>query len=342
MVKRSLEAFELPGQQGVSSRAQLLETGWTYSAIQHALATSWQQPAPGVFLPHRGQPSQEQLLVSGALWAGRGCTLTAGAALAIYGALPLGAYATDSSSSRVLTFVGGGRRHSANCRIARRTLTRYIPPIGHRRGPLLVAEPARALVDHARWDGTTSTDLESLTIACLQRNVTTVDLLEAALRTAARPHLGAVREGLRNFRDGAWSRPEATLRHLLLGERLPRFVMNHGLIDAGGDLIGIPDAYFPDQGVVIQVHSKAYHQGWDKTGNDLWAQTVQRDNRYTASGLAVVAVTPTTLAREARPFLRQLTETLRLRDGLSFPGLHVRCPQACSEIHATGSIPACA
>lgn len=340
MGKRSLEAFTLPGQRGVASRAQLLNVGWTYSAIQHALATSWQQPAPGVLLPHRGRPSPDQLLVIGALWAGVGCTLTAGAALAIYGALPLAGYATDSSPSRVLTFVGVGHQHGGRCSIARRRLTRYTPPIGHRRGPLLVAEPARALVDHARYDAATSADLEGLTIACLQQNVTTMDLLDSALSTAGRPHLGPVREGLRIFRDGAWSRPEATLRHLVLAERLPQFVTNHTLVGDQSQVIGTPDAYFPHRGVVVQVHSKAYHQGWDEAGTDLWAQTVQRDNRYAAAGLSVVAVTPTTLAREARPFLRQLTETLRLRDGLKFPGVRVRCPQACAGFHTLESISA--
>ncbi len=339
MGDRSLEAFALPGQRGVASRAQLLDMGWTYSVIQHALVTSWQQPAPGVFLPHQGRPGNDQLLVIGALWAGQGCILTAGAALAIYGALPMSAYARPSST-RILTFVGVGRQHGAQCSIARRTLTRHSPTIGHRRGPLLVAEPARSLVDHARWDATTRADLEGVTIACLQQNVTTVDLLESALTTAGRPHLGAVREGLRSFQNGAWSRPESTLRHLLRAARLPPFVMNHKVIGHEGQVIGTPDAYFPDRGVVVQVHSQAFHQGSGEAGTDLWAQTVQWDNRYTAAGLAVVAVTLSTLARGTGSFLRQLTQTLRTREGRASPDLEMRCPQACSEFHTWASISA--
>ncbi len=141
-------------------------------------------------------------------------------------------------------------------------------------------------------------------------------------------------------RRRAWSRPEATLRHLLLAEHLPRFVTNHTLIGDQGQVIGTPDAYFSDPGVVVQVHSKAHHQGWDDAGTDLWAQTVQRDNRYAAAGLAVIAVTPTTLAREARPFLRQLTEALRLREALATPDVNVTCPQVCADFHAPESISA--
>ncbi len=260
-----------------------------------------------------------------ALWAGERAVLTAGAALAIYG--------TQLKSPSTASFVVPWTQRAAHCKLARRVRSRHAPVVTHRRGALALVSPARALIDVARWDAPTPDELEAITIACLQQRVTTPELVIAALEQAGQGHLAGLRRGLDDFTRGAWSRPEATLRRLMLSGGVPQFVMNHELVDTDGHSVGTPDAYFPEAGVAVQVHSKVHHQGLDSEGNDLWAQTVQRDNRYAASGLAVVAVTPTTLAREARPFLRQLTDTLRLRDGLNVPGLQVRCPRACNEIH---------
>lgn len=210
--------------------------------------------------------------------------------------------------------------------------------VAHRRGALAVVSPARALMDFARWDTPTSHDLAAVTIACLQQRATSPENLDFELERAGQSHLAGLRRGLKEFTQGAWSRPEATLHRLLHAGGFPRFVMNHRLVDANGLTIGTPDAYFPDQGTVVQVHSKAHHQGWDGDGTDLWSQTVHRDNRYAAAGLAVVAVTPTTLAREVRPFLKQLTDTVHRRYGMATPHLTMTCPPACNKIHAVAPL----
>lgn len=317
--------FEIAGQRGAATRAQLIAAGWTYSAISHALSTRWAQPAPGVFLSHRGAVTAQQAPVIGALWAGQNAVLTAAAALHIYGAL--------SDPPSISTFVGSWRARSRTCGVARRVRSRYPPSVAHQRGAVAVASPARALVDFARWDAAEPTDVEATTIACLQQKVTTPVLLAAALEEAGRPHMGAVRLGLREFVDGAWSRPEATLRRLMRTVDLPAFVSNHALVDALGSTIGTPDAYFPRCGVAVQVHSKAHHSGWDSDGNELWARTVERDNRYAACGVTVIGVTPRTLARAPDGFMRQLICALEHRRKLAPPLIVMRCPQACNASH---------
>lgn len=330
MGNRSFEAFNLPGQRGAATRPQLVAHGWTYAAISHALQTQWQEPAPGVFLAHRGAYNREQQLVIGALWAGEWAVLTAGAALNIYGA--------HLTSPGVPRFVVPWTQRAALCGAARRVRSRHTPVVAHRRGPLAVVSPARALIDVAREESPTSDELEAITITCLQQRVTTPELLIVALERGGQGHLAGLRRGLDEFMRGAWSVPEATLRHLMLAGDFPPFVMNHELVDVAGQPIGTPDAYFLEAGVAVQVHSRAHHQGFDSEGIDLWSQTVQRDNRYAAAGIAVVAVTPTTLAREAPSFLRQLTEALRIREGMATPHLVVECTRACNKIHALAPI----
>lgn len=60
------------GQRGLATRAQLRRSGWTPSAVRHALATSWQEPAPEVFAAHRGALDADTRLVAAALWLGTG------------------------------------------------------------------------------------------------------------------------------------------------------------------------------------------------------------------------------------------------------------------------------
>lgn len=69
---------DLPRQRGLATRRQLREAGWTPSAVRHAVATTWQEPAPEVFADHRGDLDAEVRLVAAALWAGPAAVLTAG------------------------------------------------------------------------------------------------------------------------------------------------------------------------------------------------------------------------------------------------------------------------
>lgn len=182
------QGFDRAGQFGLVTRTQLLEAGWTYSAIRHGLATTWHQPAPGVFIAHRGSLTVKQRLIAGALWAGRSAVLTAGAALRIYhGVDQVAAQGVDHASSRAIFVIPQVKGRSQACALAIRRRTERPPPVAHWSGIVPVATPARALVDHARWGGMQPRDLKALTISCLQQRVTTPELLCAALGEAADP-----------------------------------------------------------------------------------------------------------------------------------------------------------
>ncbi|MFK5645133.1 hypothetical protein ACI3ET_01275 [Ornithinimicrobium sp. LYQ121] len=61
---------DIPGQRGLATVPQLLEAGWTRSALRQARATRWQEPMPRVLAPHRGPLDGQARLAAAALWAG--------------------------------------------------------------------------------------------------------------------------------------------------------------------------------------------------------------------------------------------------------------------------------
>lgn len=313
---------EIPGQRGLATRAQLIEAGWTISSVRHAAQTSWQEPLPRVCVPHRGDLPADTLLVAAALWAGPTAVLTAGAALHIFGGLDM--------APPVATFVVPASSRSLTTARAQRKRSVVPPAVAHRRGVVAVVPPARALVDSARWDGMPTSDVEALTISCLQRSVTRPELLRVALAAAGRRGQAGTIRGLAAFTAGAWSLPEAGMHRLMLkSPGLPPFVLNHPLHAPDGRRIGIPDAYLPGVGIAVQVHSRAHHSGVDDDGTDRWSATVEHDNDLTANGVLVLGATPTTLARQPQRFLRQLSSAVEARRDLPTPAVQVRCPDGC-------------
>lgn len=315
---------EIPRQRGLATRPQLIEAGWTISSIRHAVQTTWQRPLPRVFASHRGELDADILVVAAALWAGPSAVLTAGSALHIYGGL--------DTPPRVATFVVSAASRSSVAPRAQRMRSVVPAVVAHRRGVVAVVSPGRALVDSARWDGLDTDEVQALTIACLQRSVTSPPLLKVALAAAGRRGQAGTTQGLAAFTAGAWSLPEATLHRLMSKTPgLPSFVLNHALHTPDGRRIGIPDAYLPSVGIAVQVHSRAHHSGIDEAGHDRWSQTVEHDNAFAVHGVLVLGVTPQTLARAPKGFIRQLLAALESRRALPTPSVQLRCPDGCDS-----------
>ncbi|MFK5645131.1 hypothetical protein ACI3ET_01265 [Ornithinimicrobium sp. LYQ121] len=89
-----------------------------------------------------------------------------------------------------------------------------------------------------------------------------------------------------------------------------------------GEVVGTPDGYIEDAGVVVQVHSRQFHQGIDDQGGDTWARTVEKDGDFVAAGVRVVGVTPWTLYSRPARFVTRLRKIVAL--GLAGPRPAVR------------------
>lgn len=301
---------QVDGQRGLATRAQLRAAGFTPAAIRHVVEVTGQRPFPGVYAAHRGPLDARTLLTAAALWAGPRTVLTGGHALALLG-LPTPGVPT---LARFLIAAGrhAGRAPGAEvCRTSRWPRTRLF-------GRLRTASVERALADAARYHDFPPAELEALTIAALQGQWTTHSRLSAELDGGRLNDTAPARAGLAEFAAGAWSVAESALRRVLRRRRW-RVLLNPRIASPDGRFVGTPDAYLPDFGVAVQVHSRAYHAGSDADGSDLWQRTVERDARYAAMGVLVVALTPAGLRRDPARALALLDAAVAARGPMPPP-----------------------
>ncbi|GAA5161808.1 hypothetical protein [Ornithinimicrobium tianjinense] len=306
---------DLPGQRGLATVAQLLEHGWTTSALREARKTRLQEPLPRVLAPHRGPIDGSTRLTAAALWAGPTAVLTGATALASLGVPAKGLH----QATFVIPAHGRARAHrSVQAVRSSRELT-----VARRVGVRAVAEGARAIADAAVYEQHSADDLEHWTISVLQRGLASPEGLERELYLRPRAKVAAVWRGLAGFVDGAWSRPEVVLREVIEADGgFPALVTNCGLWTSDGEFIGTPDGYLEEAGTAIQVHSRQFHQGVDDAGGERWGRTVEKDSDYVAAGVRVVGVTPWTLYGKPQRFLNRLRKVVQL--GLAAPRPCVR------------------
>lgn len=303
---------DLPGQAGLCTREQLKSAGWTKAAIAHLTATVGRELYRDVFVSHRGPLDAWTNLVGAQLWAGPHAWLTADAALAARRIVDLGRVSTI----RFLVPSPHWCAVSGNAMLVR---TRRAFPAPERRGVLSLVPLPRALLDASRYETFSRSEIRALTIKVLQRGLTTPGALTDELKGGRRNWTKAVRQGLDDFQTGAWSLPEVWLGRICRQAGLPPLLQNVELRTLSGELIGVPDGYFADQGVAVQVHSRQYHDGEDDLGADLWERTVEHDSDFAAHGITVVGVAPTTLRDAPSRFLVRVTGALSAQQGRPRP-----------------------
>lgn len=305
------------GQHDLVTYRQLRQAGWSEGQIRHARSTIWQCPFPSVVAGHRGPLNASTRLIAATLWAGPRAVLSGTSALRLLGLRPPG----NLCFLYVVPATGRARRHGI-ARVVRsaRELTEV-----QERGIIRVAAPARALADAAVYEEMRGKDQEALAIAVLQGGLCTAEELEIELWQRPQPQVSGIRAGLTGFLGGAWSRPEVALRRVVDREPdLPQMLTNIRLVRiSDGELVGCPDGFFPDLGLVIQVHSRQHHQGIDDQGGDRWASTVEKDSAYMAVGARLLGVTPWTLYSQPRRFLIRLRETVALGPASPMPAVRV-------------------
>lgn len=301
-------AFPLiPGQAGLATVEQLYRAGYTKPMLRSLIAAS-RRPIRGVYSATPGPFDDETMLVAAALWAGPRATLTGAHALRRHGL-------TIAPNPALVRFVVPDYlRSRSNARGIVTERTRRPPSLRLLSGVRTVMIE-RALVDAARAGELSSPSIEAHTLAVLQRGLTTVDRIAEQLEGIQGVRTRAVTKAVVAFRGKAWSRPEAELLEAVLrDERLPAMVANPLLMTPSGSRIGIPDGYFPDHGVVVQVHSRQHHAEIDPTGVDQWARTLEHDADYSRHGLVVVPLAPRTIATNITGVLDTLVDVLATRN----------------------------
>ena len=86
---------------------------------------------------------------------------------------------------------------------------------------------------------------------------------------------------------------------------MPQPLFNPKLI-LDGALLAMPDAWWPDRALVVEIDSREWHLSPDD-----WESTMARDARLRAVGIRVIHVTPRQVRREPQRVLATIADALR-------------------------------
>lgn len=273
-------------QFNLATRHQLTASGVPGGTITSRTRPGgpWQRLLPRVYLLQTGPPDHRQRALSAVLYAaepasdplsGDTAALTGGAALALLG-------------------IPGAPRTPADVLIRaprRLTATPQVRPAATARWPRTITvsgvpstRPVRAAADFAAR--AEDSDRIRATLAhVVQAGWCHPHDLHAELRASHLLTRPAIRTAAAELLAGVRSVAEARARDTLTATDLPTPLWNARLYTPDGMFLASPDAYWPDEGVALEIDSAEYHYT-----RDAWQATLRR--RLEAHGILVVSATP--------------------------------------------------
>ena len=198
----------------------------------------------------------------------------------------------------------------------RLTRTTRMPTKTYTVGPIRIAGPVRAIADAVRGYSDVG-QARALVCEALQNQTCTFAGLATEL--AEGPSRGSLllRRSLRNAAKGIWSSAEGDLLDLIARSDLPEPEYNVSLYAAGGEFLGMVDAWWQRAGVAAEVDSSEYHlSAEDKE------RTETRHNRITRYGVQVLHFSPKRIKASAEAVLTDLR--IAISSGSAAPPLPIR------------------
>ena len=294
---RSELSRALRENEGVITRAQAVGCGLSPAEIRHRIRPGgpWQRLLSGTYLAVTGTPTQRQTEIAALRHAGPASVLTSIAALGHHGVR-----APGSTFITVLVPAAQRRRSEDFVRI---WATTRMPEFVFTDGAVRFAEAARAVADAARELGSFR-DVRAVTADAVQRRRCRLEQLTGELAHAPVRQSAWLRRALAEVADGVRSAAEGDLRGLIRAAGLPPPVFNARLY-IGRDFLAVVDAWWPDEGVAVEVDSRAWHLSPED-----WERTLRRSTRMTKKGILVVHVTPHQLRTEAERIVADIRDAL--------------------------------
>ncbi|MDH6118667.1 hypothetical protein ABH930_003612 [Kitasatospora sp. GAS204A] len=312
-----LDSVRLLGadQQHIVTRAQLIEHGVPSGTIAHRLRPGgpWQRVLPRVICLQSGRLTAHQRLRAALSYAAPkgerprpGAVLLTGLAVLADAGLTGAGHPSDIEVVDVL--IPAGRRVASRdfVRVHRAPARASGLPAGFERDDgLWSVSVGRALADVAPHL-TSGRQFRALCAEATQRRLCErADLLTRLLggpsTTAALPHVQQVADELT---CGIYSIAESEARELLRRGGLPEPLWNPVLM-LDGRFLAIPDAFWPQACVALEIDSRAWHL---RPAD--YERTLTRGNRLAAARLPVVRATPHQLRTDAATVLRELRTLL--------------------------------
>jgi very-short-patch-repair endonuclease len=179
-------------------------------------------------------------------------------------------------------------------------------------GALRFADAARAVADAAR-ELRSFRDVRAVTAETVQRGRCRIDELADELQHAPVRQSAWLRRTLAEVADGVRSVAEADLRDLIRTHGLPSPLFNARLY-VGPEFLAVPDAWWPERGVVVEVESREWHLSPED-----WDRTLRRSTRMNALGINVMHFTPQRIRTEAAAVAAEIRSALE--DGRPRPAV---------------------
>ncbi|MHC5261354.1 hypothetical protein ACYSUO_26015 [Streptomyces sp. UC4497] len=271
-------------QDQLLTRAQLVALGCADSTTSHRCRPGgpWQRVLPRVHVLHSGTPTPRQRMRAALLYAGERALLTGLAALSLHNFRSAPRPERLRHIDVLVPYGGGGARGASFVRVHRtRRMPENFPLAG-----VGVAEIARAVAD-AVPGLSCERDVTALLAEAVQRGFCTPEALLAELGASHRRYAPYVARATAHVAAGVHSPLEADARALIHAYALPEPLWNPNLHDPRtGTFLARPDAYWPAEGLALEVDSREYHL--DPAS---WRRTLSQRNRLAAAGLPVLSVT---------------------------------------------------
>jgi hypothetical protein len=259
----------------------------------------WQRILPGVYLTVTGTPTRNQRELAALLYAGSGGTLTGPAALARHGM---------RADSRVIDVLIPAKRQRKSVGFVDVHRTTRLPPYVCHKGPVQFALPARAVADAVRAMSDLA-DVRAVVAAAVQSKRCTVGQLLAELEAGSVRGSALFRAALAEIGQGTRSGPEGALLALIRRGGLPEPWLNPRIF-AGDELIGRPDAWWPEFGVAVEVDSREWHLSPAD-----WERTMDKHDRMSEFDILVLHFTPRQIRHQPDKVLARIRGTLDRRRG---------------------------
>jgi very-short-patch-repair endonuclease len=284
-------------QNGVITRGQARDCGMTRHALEHRLRVGgpWQPLLPGVYMTNTGTPTGMQRLQAALLYAGPDSAVTGPAALALH--------RIRARQITVVDVLIPEERRRRSLEFVRVHRTSRMPGSLFRMGEVSYVSSARAVADTVCGLRDIS-EVRAIVADGVQPG--RVSVAQLAQELACGPVQGSARfrHVLAEVAEGVRSAAEGDLRSLITRERLPEPLCNARLY-MGDSFIAMPDAWWPDAEVAVEIESRQWHLS---PGD--WDATLARDARMSARGIIVLHFSPRRLRTEPAAVASEIRSAL--------------------------------
>jgi hypothetical protein len=246
------------------------------------------------------------------LYAGAGSVLTGLAALRGQG--------IKSPAPMVIDVLVPASRQRRSVAFVAVHQTRRMPDevvaLGRRR----YAMPPRAVADAALWLADLR-EARALVADAVQQGRCPLGMLVRELDQGPRRGSAVLRQVLAEVAQGVRSVAESDFVDLIKRGRLPMPLLNARLYGPDGTLIAIPDAWWPQAGVAVEVDSRQWHL---RPAD--WERTMRRHAQMSSHGIIVLHFTPGQIRSEPAAVIAAIADALKA--GAARPPLAVSARRA--------------